>query len=211
MIVDGIQSAVLRGADARAPAGADPVLAGWLELGRILADAKSGRARRAAQAAGLARALPEPPGERIALEGRRRSGRRRPASGRARSRCCCRCRDARRRGQCGARRIPRRVLRRRQHRRGRSVRIYDVAERDAPSAYLQALADGSDYRRRPAHARGSRVARDARRRPRDDARAQFPAGRRAGAGSLLPVRAVARGRGAQSPRGASRPTAARAA
>ena len=42
MIVDGIQAAVLRGGDARTPAGADPVLAGWLELGRILADAKSG-------------------------------------------------------------------------------------------------------------------------------------------------------------------------
>ncbi len=42
MIIDGVQVAVMRGADARAPAGTDPVVAGWLELGRILADAKSG-------------------------------------------------------------------------------------------------------------------------------------------------------------------------
>jgi outer membrane PBP1 activator LpoA protein len=42
MIVDGIQAALLRGASAKPPPGADPVVAGWLELGGILADAKSG-------------------------------------------------------------------------------------------------------------------------------------------------------------------------
>jgi len=144
MIVDGIQAAVLRGGDARPPAGADPVLAGWLELGRILADAKSGalgsqrrlqawRERYPAHPAsdslwkGVSE-RPVAPGERprqVALL--------LPLSGRSAS-----AGSAVRDGflaayyDDGSSSRPR-------------VRIYDVAERDAPSAYLQALADGSDF------------------------------------------------------------------
>jgi len=144
MIVDGIQSSVLRGADARAPKGADPVLAGWLELGRILADQKSGAlgSQRRLQAwhehypnhpanesfwKGAAE-LPAAPGERprqVALL--------LPLSGRAAA-----AGSAVRDGFLGAYYDDGSTNR-------PKVRVYDVAERDAPSAYLQALADGSDY------------------------------------------------------------------
>lgn len=39
LIVDGLATAARRGADLRPPAGADPLVAGWFELGRIQADA----------------------------------------------------------------------------------------------------------------------------------------------------------------------------
>jgi hypothetical protein len=39
LILDGLATASRRGADLRVPAGADPVVAGWLELGRINVDA----------------------------------------------------------------------------------------------------------------------------------------------------------------------------
>jgi uncharacterized protein len=144
MIVDGIQSAVLRGADVRPPAGADPVLAGWLELGRILADARSGAlgSQRRLQAwherypqHPASESVWKAPAERAAAPGARPrqvalllplSGRAAPAG------------TAVRDGFLGA-----------YYEDGGTerpkVRIYDVAERDAPSAYLQALADGSDF------------------------------------------------------------------
>ena len=144
MIVDGIQAAVLRGSDARPPAGADPVVAGWLELGRILADATSGalgsqrrlqawRERypdHPASASLLAGATGRPaaPGERprqVALL-LPLSGRAAAAGGAVRDGFLGAYYDA------GGASRP-------------SIRIYDVAERDAPSAYLQALADGSDF------------------------------------------------------------------
>lgn len=144
MIVDGIQSAVLRGADARVPAGADPVLAGWLEIGRILADQKSGAlgTQRRLQAwhehypnhpasESFWKVSPEhpvPPGERprqVALL--------LPLSGRAAA-----AGSAVRDGFLGAFYDDGGTNR-------PKVRVYDVAERDAPSAYLQALADGSDF------------------------------------------------------------------
>ena len=144
MIIDGIQAALMRGADARPPAGADPVVAGWLELGRILADAKSGAlgAQRRLQAwrgrypthpasESLWKSAPERP----ALPGGRPqqvalllplSGRTAAAGGAVRD------------GFLGAYYDDGGSARPR-------VRVYDVAERDAPSAYLQALADGSDF------------------------------------------------------------------
>ena len=73
MIVDGIQAAVLRGGDARTPAGADPVVAGWLELGRILADAKSGALGSQRRLQAWRERYPAASGERFALEGRRRT------------------------------------------------------------------------------------------------------------------------------------------
>jgi hypothetical protein len=144
LIIDGVQSSVLRGADARPPAGADPVLAGWLELGKILADAHSGalgaqrrlqswRERYPAHPAGesLWKDLAESP---TAAGGRPRqvalllplSGRAAPAGSAVRDGFLGAYYDD------GGSDRPR-------------VRVYDVAERDAPSAYLQALADGSDF------------------------------------------------------------------
>ena len=143
MIVDGVRSALLRGADARPPAGADPVVAGWLDLGRILADAQSGalgtqrrlqdwRARYPTHPASeslwkVAADRPIAPGgqpQQVALL--------LPLTGRAAA-----AGGAVRDGFLGA------------YYDGSAarpkIRIYDVAERDAPSAYLQALADGSDF------------------------------------------------------------------
>ncbi len=144
MIVDGIQAAVLRGGSAQPPKGADPVLAGWLELGRILADAKSGAlgSQRRLQAwherypahpasdslwKGVAE-HPTAPGERprqVALL-LPLSGRAAPAGSAVRDGFLAAYYDE------GGPSRPR-------------VRIYDVSERDTPSAYLQALADGSDF------------------------------------------------------------------
>ncbi len=39
LILDGLASAARRGADIKPPAGSDPLVAGWMELGRISADA----------------------------------------------------------------------------------------------------------------------------------------------------------------------------
>jgi len=144
MIVDGIRGALLRGADATPPAGADPVVTGWIELGRILADAQSG-------ALGVQRRLqawrdryPQHPAsdalwkgiaERPAAAGEqpRQVALLLPLSGRAAA-----AGSAVRDGFLGA-----------YYDEGGSgrprLRVYDVAERDAPSAYLQALADGSDF------------------------------------------------------------------
>jgi outer membrane PBP1 activator LpoA protein len=144
MIVDGIQAAVLRGGDARPPAGADQVLAGWLELGRILADAKSGALGSPRRLQAWRERYPAHPAsdslwkgvsERPVAPGDRPrqvalllplSGRSAPAGSAVRDGFLGAYYDD------GGSSRPR-------------VRIYDVAERDAPSAYLQALADGSDF------------------------------------------------------------------
>ncbi|MGQ0384921.1 MAG: penicillin-binding protein activator [Gammaproteobacteria bacterium] len=143
-IVDGIAGALERGGDARAPDWADATLAGWLELGRILADARAG-------------AL----GSQRRLQTWRERYPAHPAS------------DALWRGlverQQAVGDLPRQValllpLSGRAEAAGRAVRdgflsayydhgaavrprlrIYDVAARDASSSYLQALADGSDF------------------------------------------------------------------
>ena len=144
MIVDGIQAAVLRGGDARAPAGADPVLAGWLELGRILADAKSGALGSQRRLQAWRERYPAHPASdqlwKVVADRQAAPGERPrqvalllPLSGRAAS-----AGFAVRDGFLGAYYDDGSSSRPR-------VRIYDVAERDAPSAYLQALADGSDF------------------------------------------------------------------
>jgi outer membrane PBP1 activator LpoA protein len=144
MIVDGIRAAVLRGGDARAPAGADPVLAGWLELGRIIADTQAGalgaqrrlqswRERFPAHPASesLWKGLAERPvaasdlPHQVALL--------LPLSGRAAS-----AGSAVRDGFLSAYYDNGSASRPR-------LKIYDVAARDAPSSYLQALADGNDF------------------------------------------------------------------
>ncbi len=144
LLLDGLRDAAARGADLRTPAGAGPLLAGWLDLGRIAADAEAGvpgiarrlqswRTRYPAHPAveelwrGLA-ARPQPAGDvaqQVALL--------LPLSGRAEAAGLA-VRD----GFLAAYYDLPPAARPR-------LRIYDVARQDAPSAYLQALADGSDF------------------------------------------------------------------
>lgn len=145
LIIDGIGMALARGADARPPAGADALLAGWLELGRILSDAQAGalgaprrlqvwRERYPAHPAspslwrGLTTGRPAASGDQprqVALL-LPLSGRAEPAGRAVRDGFLAAYYDA------GSAARPR-------------IRIYDVAARDAPSSYLQALADGNDF------------------------------------------------------------------
>ena len=144
LILDGIGAAAASGAEIRPPANADPLLAGWLELGRIVADARAGalgvqrrvqtwRSRYPAHPASdeLWRDLMEKPAasgdmpRQIALL--------LPLSGRAEA-----AGIAVRDGFLGA------YYEQAASSRPR-LRIYDVAARDAPSSYLQAIADGSDF------------------------------------------------------------------
>ena len=143
-ILDGIREAIGRGADIRPPADADPLLAGWLELGRIVADAKAGalgvqrraqtwRSRYPAHPASneLWRELMESPASSGDLP--RQVALLLPLSGRAEA-----AGIAVRDGFLGA------YYEQAAGSRPR-LRIYDVAARDAPSSYLQAIADGSDF------------------------------------------------------------------
>ncbi|HXV41366.1 MAG TPA: penicillin-binding protein activator [Steroidobacteraceae bacterium] len=143
-IVDGIAAALERGGSARAPDWADATLAGWLELGRILADARAGalgtqrrlqswRERYPAHPASdaLWRGLTGQPAATGELP--RQVALLLPLSGRAQA-----AGQAVRDGFLAAYYDHGSAARPR-------VRIYDVAARDAPSAYLQALADGSDF------------------------------------------------------------------
>jgi len=144
MIVDGIRAALARGADARAPAGADALLAGWLELGRLIADAEAGAlgVQRRVQA-WHSRYPAHPAGEELwrDLQGTpvapgdqpRQIALLLPLSGRAES-----AGVAVRDGFLGAYYDSGTASRPR-------LRVYDVAARDTPSVYLQALADGSDF------------------------------------------------------------------
>ncbi|HEU4515926.1 MAG TPA: penicillin-binding protein activator [Steroidobacteraceae bacterium] len=143
MIVDGIEGALARGADLRAPAGADPVVAGWLELGRILSDAKTGALGTQRRLQAWRDRYPQHPASDTLWKGAterpaagdhpRQVALLLPLSGRAAV-----AGGAVRDGFLGAYYDDGRAARPR-------VRIYDVAERDAPSAYLQALGDGSDF------------------------------------------------------------------
>ena len=143
MIVDGIQAALARGADLRVPAGADPVVAGWLELGRILSDAKSGALGTQRRLQAWRDRYPQHPASDTLWKGAtqqpaagdqpRQVALLLPLSGRAAV-----AGGAVRDGFLGAYYDDGRAARPR-------IRIYDVAERDAPSAYLQALGDGSDF------------------------------------------------------------------
>ena len=143
-IVDGIGTALARGADGRAPAGADAELAGWLELGRILSDAQAGALGAPRRLQGWRERYPAHPAspslwqglvERPAAAGDlpRQIALLLPLSGRAES-----AGAAVRDGFLAAYYDDGSAARPR-------LRIYDVAARDAPSSYLQALADGSDF------------------------------------------------------------------
>ncbi len=144
MIVDGIGIALARGADLRAPAGADPVAVGWLELGRILADAGAGALGAPRRLQAWRERYPTHPAsdefwrrlrERPAEAGDmpRQIALLLPLSGKAEA-----AGTAVRDGFLAAYYDYGNANRPR-------LRLYDVAARDAPSAYLQALADGSDY------------------------------------------------------------------
>lgn len=143
-IVEGIGTALARGADGRAPAGADAELAGWLELGRILSDAQAGALGAPRRLQGWRERYPAHPAspslwqglvERPAAAGDlpRQIALLLPLSGRAES-----AGAAVRDGFLAAYYDDGSAARPR-------LRIYDVAVRDAPSSYLQALADGSDF------------------------------------------------------------------
>ncbi|MGE0029535.1 MAG: penicillin-binding protein activator [Steroidobacteraceae bacterium] len=143
-IIDGIGTALARGADGRAPAGADAELAGWLELGRILSDAQAGALGAPRRLQGWRERYPAHPAspslwqglvERPAAAGDlpRQIALLLPLSGRAES-----AGAAVRDGFLAAYYDDGSATRPR-------LRIYDVAARDAPSSYLQALADGSDF------------------------------------------------------------------
>ena len=144
LILDGIREALSRGADIRPPADADALLAGWLELGRIVADARAGalgvqrrvqtwRARYPAHPASdeLWRDLMDKPAGSGDLP--RQIALLLPLSGRAEAAGIA-VRDGFLAAfyEQGAAYRPR-------------LRIYDVAAHDASSSYLQAIADGSDF------------------------------------------------------------------
>jgi len=144
LIVDGIGAALERGGSARAPDWADATLTGWLELGRILADARAGALgtqrrlqtwRERFPAHPASDALWRGAAERPAASGDlpRQVALLLPLSGRAEA-----AGQAVRDGFLAAYYDHGSATRPR-------VRVYDVAARDAPSAYLQALADGSDF------------------------------------------------------------------
>ena len=143
-IVDGIGTALARGADARAPAGADAELAGWLELGRILSDAQAGALGAPRRLQTWRERYPAHPAspslwkdlvERPAAAGDlpRQIALLLPLSGRAEAAGAA-VRDGFLAAyyEDGSASRPR-------------LRIYDVAARDTPSSYLQAIADGSDF------------------------------------------------------------------
>ncbi len=144
MIVDGIRAAVLRGGDARAPAGADPVLAGWLELGRIITDTQAGALGAQRRLQGWRERYPAHPANESLWKGLadrptavsdqpRQVALLLPLSGRAAT-----AGSAVRDGFLSAYYDDGSASRPR-------LKIYDVSARDAPSSYLQALADGSDF------------------------------------------------------------------
>ncbi len=143
-IVDGIAIALARGARVAAPADADPMLSGWLELGRILADAQAGALGTQRRLQSWRERYPTHPAsdalwrgsaERPVAAGElpRQIALLLPLSGRAEAAGIA-VRDGFLSAyyDYGSADRPR-------------LRIYDVAVHDAPSAYLQALTDGSDF------------------------------------------------------------------
>jgi outer membrane PBP1 activator LpoA protein len=144
MIVEGIGIALDRGADAKAPAGADAVLTGWLELGRIISDAGAGALGAPRRLQGWRERFPTHPANESLWRGlvERRAGAGDlprqialllPLSGRAEA-----AGVAVRDGFIAAYYDYGSADRPRLH-------IYDVSARDAPSSYLQALTDGCDF------------------------------------------------------------------
>jgi len=142
LILDGVAAAASRGVDVRPQPGTDPVVAGWLELGRIEANAALSPAGAGAQLQAwrqrypahpanrslwkeLSARLPRgvAPGQRVALL--------LPLSGRARN-----AGVAVQDGFLSA------YYEQPQGTRP-EVSLYDVGASDAPSAYLAAIADGA--------------------------------------------------------------------
>jgi outer membrane PBP1 activator LpoA protein len=144
LILDGIRESLGRGADVRVPADADALLAGWLELGRIVADATAGAlgVQRRVQT-WRSRYPAHPASEKLwrglldttvaSSDMPRQIALLLPLSGKAEA-----AGIAVRDGFLGA------YYEQDAGSRPR-LRIYDVAARDAPSCYLQAIADGSDF------------------------------------------------------------------
>jgi outer membrane PBP1 activator LpoA protein len=144
MILDGIGEAERGGADLRPPKESDALLAGWIELGRIVSDAGAGGLgiQRRLQA-WRARYPAHPATEELWRDRLERRGGSRvqsgrvalllPLSGRAGA-----AGAAVRDGFLGAyydQDTAARPL----------LRVYDVADGDVATAYQQALADGSDF------------------------------------------------------------------
>jgi outer membrane PBP1 activator LpoA protein len=142
LILDGVAAAAGRGANVRPPPGSSPVVAGWLELGRIEADANLSTAGTGARLQAWRSRYPAHPanaalwGELVdrhstALEATSQVALLLPLSGRS-SDAGIAVRD----GFLTAYYEQPRGTRPR-------VKVYDVAKSDAASAYLAAIADGA--------------------------------------------------------------------
>jgi outer membrane PBP1 activator LpoA protein len=142
LIIDGVADSARRGVDVRPPPGIDPIVAGWLELGRIEADAAVSAVATGGQLQAWRLRYPAHPANRsLWQEMSDRLGRGTgpsshialllPLSGRARS-----AGVAVQDGFLSA------YYQQPQGTRPQ-VDVYDVAESDAPSAYLAAISDGA--------------------------------------------------------------------
>jgi len=142
LIVAGVAAAARRGDDIKPPAGASPLIAGWLDLGRIEADAAVSSAGAGSQLRAWRLRYPAHPAnaalwqelmERysVAIEPSSQIALLLPLSGRAASA-----------GQTVRDGFLSAYYQQPQGTRPR-IRLYDVAASDAGSAYLAALADGA--------------------------------------------------------------------
>jgi len=142
MILEGIAAAAARGADLRPAPGTDPLMAGWLELGRIEADARLSAAGTGPRLRAWRARYPAHPANAVlwqemldryatAIEPSSGVALLLPLSGRA-SAAGAAVRD----GFLAAYYDQPQGLR-------PEVRLYDVAQTDAASAYLAALAEGA--------------------------------------------------------------------
>jgi outer membrane PBP1 activator LpoA protein len=142
LIVESVAAAARRGASVKPPAGTDPVVAGWLELGRIEADAAVSGAAAAGQLRAWRLRYPAHPANTalwpelldrhaVAIESSSRIALLLPLTGRTAG-----AGQAVRDGFLSA------YYQQPQGTRP-EVRLYDVAASDAGSAYLAALGDGA--------------------------------------------------------------------
>jgi uncharacterized protein len=143
MIVDGLATAARGGADLRTPAGADPLVAGWLELARIQAEATSMSAGAGSRLQAWRLRYPAHPANTalwselvsrytVGIEPGSRVALLLPLSGRA----------------AAAGTLVRDGFLTAHYEQPESarptIRLYDVAASDAATAYLTAIADGAD-------------------------------------------------------------------
>ena len=142
LILEGVADAASRGVDVRPPPGTDPVVGGWLELGRIEANAAMSPAGAGAQLQAWRQRYPAHPANRSLWKELYASASRGvapgnrialllPLSGRARG-----AGTAVQDGFLSA------YYQQPQGTRP-EVSLYDVGASDAPSAYLAAIADGA--------------------------------------------------------------------